>query len=198
MLPTYHLAVTERARKLRAQYALQAQSLRTRIELRVNRIPKSLRKANMGELLEKYIEMSQPKQKGTVEATKAVKLGNEPIAPQSRIVISEDPVSVSDLRSRGTKRKRCAHLLDGLDLANLRSIAMQWNMQIRRIATNRRIQYLTPKGVSKPTRHSLVKSPTHLRSYPQNQQTRAPFLNRLFGLGSVRHKNPIYPILLHH
>ena len=123
-----HLAVTERARKLRAQYALQAQSLRTRIELRVNRIPKSLRKANMGELLEKYIEMSQPKQKGTVAATKAVKSGNEPIAPQNRIVISEDPESASDLRSRGTKRKRYAHLLDILDLANLRSIATQWNM----------------------------------------------------------------------
>lgn len=45
--------VTERARKLRAQYALQAQDLRARIERRVNRIPTALRKANMGELLEK-------------------------------------------------------------------------------------------------------------------------------------------------
>jgi hypothetical protein len=47
-------AVTERARKLRAQYALQAQDLRARIERRVNRIPVILRKANMGELLEKH------------------------------------------------------------------------------------------------------------------------------------------------
>jgi hypothetical protein len=47
-------AVTERARKLRAQYALQAQDLRARIERRVNRIPLALRKATMGELLEKY------------------------------------------------------------------------------------------------------------------------------------------------
>ncbi len=54
-----HLPVTERARKLRAQYALQAHSLRTRIELRMNRIPASLRKANMGELLEKYMQMSE-------------------------------------------------------------------------------------------------------------------------------------------
>jgi hypothetical protein len=45
--------VTERARKLRAQYALQANDLRSRIERRVNRIPVSLRKANIGELLEK-------------------------------------------------------------------------------------------------------------------------------------------------
>lgn len=118
VLPNNHLAVTERARKLRAQYALQAQSLRTRIELRVNRIPKSLRKANMGELLEKYIEMSQPKQKGTVEATKAVKSVNEPIAPQNRIVISEDPESAPALKSRGTKRKRYAHILDRSNLAD--------------------------------------------------------------------------------
>jgi hypothetical protein len=48
------MAVTERARKLRAQYALQAQSLHTRIELRVNRIPTSLRNVTMGELLQKY------------------------------------------------------------------------------------------------------------------------------------------------
>ncbi|KAI4177928.1 MAG: hypothetical protein LQ343_000012 [Gyalolechia ehrenbergii] len=51
--------VTERARKLRAQYALQAQSLRTRIELRVNRIPTAMRKAKMGELYEKYIESTK-------------------------------------------------------------------------------------------------------------------------------------------
>lgn len=48
--------VTERARKLRAQYMLQAQGLRTRIEIRVNRIPMALRKATMGELLLKYSE----------------------------------------------------------------------------------------------------------------------------------------------
>jgi hypothetical protein len=58
LLPGRHstnlLAVTERARKLRAQYALQANDLRARIERRVNRIPLSLRKANMGELLEKH------------------------------------------------------------------------------------------------------------------------------------------------
>lgn len=46
--------VTERARRLRAQYALQTHDLRARIERRVNRIPVSLRKANMGELLEKH------------------------------------------------------------------------------------------------------------------------------------------------
>lgn len=50
----FFVTVTERARKLRAQYALQANDLRARIERRVNRIPVSLRKANIGELLEKH------------------------------------------------------------------------------------------------------------------------------------------------
>lgn len=197
-MPTNHLAVTERARKLRAQYALQAQSLRTRIELRVNRIPKSLRKANMGELLERYIEMSQPKQKGAVDATKAVKSVNEPTAPQNRIVIPEDPESAPALRSRGTKRKRYAHILERSNLVNPRITATQWIIQIKRIATIRRVQYLILKGVSKPTRHSLAKSPTRLQSCPQNPQIRAPFLNRQSDLGSVRHKNPTCPILFHH
>ena len=46
--------MTSRARKLRAQYALQAQGLRTRVEIRVNRIPLALRKVNMGDLIAKY------------------------------------------------------------------------------------------------------------------------------------------------
>ncbi|KAL4885206.1 Borealin N terminal-domain-containing protein [Aspergillus karnatakaensis] len=54
LMDNLQLEITERARKLRAQYALQAQDLRARIERRVNRIPTALRKANMGELLEKH------------------------------------------------------------------------------------------------------------------------------------------------
>ncbi|KAL2841924.1 Borealin N terminal-domain-containing protein [Aspergillus pseudoustus] len=54
LMDNLQLEITERARKLRAQYALQAQDLRARIERRVNRIPIALRKANMGELLEKH------------------------------------------------------------------------------------------------------------------------------------------------
>ncbi|RDW74554.1 uncharacterized protein DSM5745_07216 [Aspergillus mulundensis] len=54
LMDNLQLELTERARKLRAQYALQAQDLRARIERRVNRIPVALRKANMGELLEKH------------------------------------------------------------------------------------------------------------------------------------------------
>ncbi|THC94787.1 hypothetical protein EYZ11_005733 [Aspergillus tanneri] len=54
LIDNLQLEITERARKLRAQYSLQANDLRARIERRVNRIPIALRKANMGELLEKH------------------------------------------------------------------------------------------------------------------------------------------------
>lgn len=55
------MAVTERARKLRAQYALQAQGLRARLEMRVNRIPQALRKRNIQDLLDEHADNAKPK-----------------------------------------------------------------------------------------------------------------------------------------
>ncbi|MCJ1280923.1 hypothetical protein MMC26_000241 [Xylographa opegraphella] len=69
LIDNLQLEITERARKLRAQYALQAQSLRTRVESRVNRIPKNLRTAKMGELLLKYAESNQQDAKVGAKAT---------------------------------------------------------------------------------------------------------------------------------
>ncbi|PVH78920.1 hypothetical protein DL98DRAFT_516416 [Cadophora sp. DSE1049] len=60
LIDNLQLEITERARKLRAQYNLQAQGLRTRIEIRVNRIPMALRRAKMGDLYTKYSEPSRP------------------------------------------------------------------------------------------------------------------------------------------
>lgn len=48
------LLVTERARKLRSNYNIHAQTLRTRVEIRVHRISRPLRNITMGELLQKY------------------------------------------------------------------------------------------------------------------------------------------------
>ncbi|KAK3952587.1 Borealin N terminal-domain-containing protein [Pseudoneurospora amorphoporcata] len=59
LIDNLQLELTERARKLRANYNIHAQSLRTRIEIRVNRIPMSLRKVKMGDLIEKYSEQQQ-------------------------------------------------------------------------------------------------------------------------------------------
>ena len=97
------VTVTERARKLRAQYALQAQSLRTRMEMRVNRIPTALRKANMGELYDKYMESLQaekPKAMSKVSKSKAV--GQKvPSVPAPKPELKEN-----NTRTRGMKRKR--------------------------------------------------------------------------------------------
>ncbi|KXX75382.1 hypothetical protein MMYC01_207494 [Madurella mycetomatis] len=61
LIDNLQLEITERARKLRANYNIHAQSLRTRIEIRVNRIPLSLRKFKMGDLLQKYSSEQQQK-----------------------------------------------------------------------------------------------------------------------------------------
>ncbi|KAM0715181.1 hypothetical protein Q7P37_009646 [Cladosporium fusiforme] len=61
LMDNLQLEVTERARKLRAQYALQAQGLRARLEMRVNRIPQALRKRNIQDLLDEHADVAKPK-----------------------------------------------------------------------------------------------------------------------------------------
>ncbi|KAK0250144.1 hypothetical protein B0A54_11880 [Friedmanniomyces endolithicus] len=61
LIDNLQLEITERARKLRAQYALQAQGLRTRLEMRVNRIPQALRQRKMGDLLAEHAEKARAK-----------------------------------------------------------------------------------------------------------------------------------------
>ncbi|KAF4555378.1 Hypothetical protein D9617_2g053350 [Elsinoe fawcettii] len=89
LIDNLQLEITERARKLRSQYAVQAQHLRTRLELRVNRIPHALRHANMQDLVDKY---SQP------QPTKA--LPPVPL-PQK---ISYPALSATTGNARGVKR----------------------------------------------------------------------------------------------
>ncbi|KAI8956363.1 Borealin N terminal-domain-containing protein [Xylaria longipes] len=50
LIDNLQLEISERARRLRAQYNIQAQQLRSRVEMRVNRIPTTLRKLKMREL----------------------------------------------------------------------------------------------------------------------------------------------------
>lgn len=97
-------SVTERARKLRAQYALQASDLRARIERRVNRIPVSLRKVNMGELLEKYNTQAR---QGNISPSK--RLAHPSKGARNITTISVDPEShnpSATSQSRLTKKQR--------------------------------------------------------------------------------------------
>ncbi|KAL8815464.1 MAG: hypothetical protein Q9223_005400 [Gallowayella weberi] len=101
LIDNLQLEITERARKLRAQYALQAQSLRTRIELRVNRIPTAMRKANMGELFEKYLESTRTQQPEPIH--KATEPSNQPSPVKSTLSSSKYAESAPP-PSHGTKR----------------------------------------------------------------------------------------------
>ncbi|MCJ1370286.1 hypothetical protein MMC20_001498 [Loxospora ochrophaea] len=110
LIDNLQLEITERARKLRAQYALQAQNLRTRVELRVNRIPKSLRKAKMGELLVKHLEAAQRKEvKEGVEPKTIEVVANQanqanPKGQAPKTAIAKASKQTNPARTRGTKR----------------------------------------------------------------------------------------------
>ncbi|KAI4124533.1 MAG: hypothetical protein LQ338_004744 [Usnochroma carphineum] len=106
LIDNLQLEITERARKLRAQYALQAQSLRTRIELRVNRIPKSMRKQNMGELFEKYLESTEQTSKAESSQSNLItEAPKQPGSPAKLTAPSPSKPSEPALpRARGIKR----------------------------------------------------------------------------------------------
>ncbi|OAP57156.1 hypothetical protein AYL99_07894 [Fonsecaea erecta] len=74
LIDNLQLEITERARQLRAGYALQCADLRARIERRVNRIPLSIRKMTMRELMQQH-ESSNAKR-------------NQPRAPPPKQTIS--------------------------------------------------------------------------------------------------------------
>ena len=99
---TNSLIVTERARKLRAQYMLQAQGLRTRIEIRVNRIPMTLRRAKMGELLLKHSD-------NTSKSTSTAAASPVKIDVSTKSLLHEQRTSRASLSPHsGRKRHRYA------------------------------------------------------------------------------------------
>ena len=108
--------VTERARHLRAHYALQSSDLRSRIERRINRIPMSLRKANMGELLLKYSEIRASQSNNTGPGTVLTTTSNTtmnvpaskshplPSIPQNPSSKPSSPVRLATSVSRPARR----------------------------------------------------------------------------------------------
>ncbi|KAH6723613.1 Borealin N terminal-domain-containing protein [Leptodontidium sp. 2 PMI_412] len=97
LIDNLQLEITERARKLRAQYNLQAQGLRTRIEIRVNRIPMALRRAKMGDLHAKYSNTSRP----ATTASRAEKINS----PRKNLIQAEQSHSrASPSPQRAPKR----------------------------------------------------------------------------------------------
>ncbi|KAI9766561.1 MAG: hypothetical protein M1835_007169 [Candelina submexicana] len=114
LVDNLQLEITERARKLRAQYALQSQSLRTRVEMRVNRIPMALRKTNIGELLAKHTNTIDVKPKSVAPESKTAEDAvatnmTDAVPTQSNDTKHESktvqlPTKSSPAHIRGTKR----------------------------------------------------------------------------------------------
>ncbi|KAL8655851.1 MAG: hypothetical protein Q9226_002880 [Calogaya cf. arnoldii] len=106
LIDNLQLEITERARKLRAQYALQAQNLRTRMEMRVNRIPTAMRQANMGELYDKYLGTTK-RQTSEIETKQPDGETEAPQRPKPIQPTASSPKKQTEHAaplSRGTKR----------------------------------------------------------------------------------------------
>ncbi|CAZ81833.1 unnamed protein product [Tuber melanosporum] len=101
-----NLEITERARKLRAQYTMQARSLKQRIEMRINRVPKKLWGMKMGDLLAQHSNKNkEPKAilpklgprgvRGFVEDVKRLSNdGNcQPDVPPERLIVPKKRVA---------------------------------------------------------------------------------------------------------
>ncbi|KAI0379737.1 Borealin N terminal-domain-containing protein [Hypomontagnella monticulosa] len=114
LIDNLQLEITERARRLRAQYNIQAQQLRSRVEMRVNRIPTALRKAKMGELLSKSLQPPQPRHppKSTYVARPPPVPAKDGTSPKP---IPRKPVPTS---SAAAGRKRLSEEISGADKEN--------------------------------------------------------------------------------
>ncbi|KAI1612141.1 Borealin N terminal-domain-containing protein [Exophiala viscosa] len=114
LMDNLQLEITERARQLRAGYALQCADLRARIERRVNRIPLAIRKMTMGELMEKHDVPKQAQSKTQSKPTRQTQA--QIVASKERPLPALPPQEASKTHSparpqpqsaaaRGKKRK---------------------------------------------------------------------------------------------
>ncbi|KAG7128580.1 hypothetical protein HYQ44_014862 [Verticillium longisporum] len=102
LIENLQLEITDRARRLRAQYHAQAQSLRSRVEMRVNRIPRSLLKSTMQDLVAKCAEQ----QKKLAAAARPPPVPEKDFPPRASPVKT---VNASQPASRPRKRLRLVH-----------------------------------------------------------------------------------------
>ncbi|KAL2266587.1 hypothetical protein VTJ83DRAFT_5939 [Remersonia thermophila] len=110
LIDNLQLEITERARKLRANYNIHAQSLRTRIEIRVNRIPLALRKLTMEELLERCAKEVQQKPSLLTSSLRG------PPVPAKDVPVSRPPTRGGAAPAHPPKRR--SHEISGVDKEN--------------------------------------------------------------------------------
>ncbi|KAI0172318.1 Borealin N terminal-domain-containing protein [Hypoxylon sp. FL1284] len=114
LIDNLQLEITERARRLRAQYNIQAQQLRSRVEMRINRIPTALRKAVLGDLLNKSLQPQQPPRSKPAQAARAPPVPTKD--GTSLRPVSRKPVPTHD--APAAARKRTSTEMSGADKEN--------------------------------------------------------------------------------
>ncbi|KAI1410772.1 Borealin N terminal-domain-containing protein [Hypoxylon sp. FL1857] len=146
LIDNLQLEITERARRLRAQYNIQAQQLRSRVEMRVNRIPTALRKAKMGELLSKSLQPQQPPR-----PPKSTYVARPPPVPAkddtSSKPLPRKPVPAS---SAAAGRKRLSDEISGADKENQGTAVENAKKKVR-AAPAKEVASIQPAHVLSPT-----------------------------------------------
>ncbi|KAM7184376.1 Nbl1 / Borealin N terminal domain containing protein [Rhypophila sp. PSN 637] len=129
LIENLQLEIAERARKLRSSYNIQAQTLRTRLEIRLNRVPTALRNVTMGELLQKYSVEAQQSRTGTLRGPPVPEkdyhsstLGRYPLQRTGNLLalVSSSPAHPAKRRSRemsGTDKENEYEYIDTLKKA---------------------------------------------------------------------------------
>lgn len=152
LIDNLQLEITERARRLRAQYNLQAQGLRARVEIRINRIPVSLRKIKMGDLLLKHLEQEEKRSARAAVPAKVIS-ARSPQKPAQTSTLAVKPA--------GRAQKRMSDAISGDKENDLVENAKK-RIRVRPGADVRPAQILSPTSsnsrLNRPRPASPVKS----------------------------------------
>jgi hypothetical protein len=105
IIDNLQLEITERARKLRAGYALQCEDLRARVQRRVNRIPMAMRKMTMGELMARHEEGAKPRPASPVKHHANMTAARDRPLPPLPQELSKPPSPIRTSPIKGRKRK---------------------------------------------------------------------------------------------
>ncbi|KAM5356091.1 hypothetical protein ACJ41O_002737 [Fusarium nematophilum] len=141
MIDNMQLEITERARRLRAQYSFMAQTVRSRVEMRINRIPMSLRHVKMGDLFQKYLEQEEKRATRSAALVKAHTTRASPVKQRQP--------AAHAAKSAGRPKKRMSNAISG-DKEN--EVEQEENAKKRvRGAQNTDVAHVRPAQVLSPT-----------------------------------------------
>ncbi|KAK5089160.1 hypothetical protein LTR05_003384 [Lithohypha guttulata] len=122
LIDNLQLEISERARQLRAQYALQCSDLRSRIERRINRVPISLRKRKMGELMAQHEasprKVAPPTSQPTIRSPFKEVLDERPLPALPSPSKLPSPLRKPAIQSQKTRKRKSSAILIPSDKEN--------------------------------------------------------------------------------